>query len=568
MNDKNSNVMGFKTTLEGMKELEKKIDNIISSDNNKIFIKILLFYFEILYENFYFQKIKEQKDVEEEKYKQILNEENKVIIINYLNYLNNNETINLQFIYRIAFIKIYFMHFVDIMYKYNNGNEIISFDDLIKDFSLDSRKLGMDIKALIFHYLEIKCQADNKDLNDFISKAQIEYLSDNVELKQRNNYISEVINKCIPNKHLLKIEFNSKENKNKYPLLNQYVNNELHINFLKKLKIINEICNSMLDLYSYNKTLEEIKEEKLKDKDYYLYKLNKNLIGKLPEYIKEYNYLLDIEKLKDFNISDNEENLIKNFLIFEKDENNKLNYIYKKFIQYQNNFISNISEKYFKNKNIEEIKIYEACENNIIKFSALDSLFLDILLNNTLIIFDNDNNIKGFEFWFEEIENDLAEKNLPGLKKFIEGEIRTMKYKGDSCDMSDDDIGNDFNRKYNKKDLNENQKQKVMTFLNDNSNNSNNILQSIKYLMRYFLSHPDYKSEDYIQFDEKISNDSKEENKDNLGPIKSLFDENDDDDFSQMNGTPENKTTEGFEGFTIGNLYSIYLEIKKYKFSN
>lgn len=187
-------------------------------------------------------------------------------------------------------------------------------------------------------------------------------------------------------------------------------------------------------------------------------------------------------------------------------------------------------------------------------------------MNNTLIIFDNDNNIKGHEFWFEEIENDLAEKNLPGLKKFISGEIRTMKYKGDFCDIIDDDIGNDFNRKYNKKELNENQKQKVMKFLNDNSNNSDNILQLIKYLMRYFLSHPDYKSEDYIQSEiEIISIDSKEENKAILEPIKSLFNENDDDDFSQMNATLENKTTEGFDGFTIDNLYSIYLEIKKYK---
>ena len=103
-----------------------------------------------------------------------------------------------------------------------------------------------------------------------------------------------------------------------------------------------------------------------------------------------------------FKINDKEEKL-KYFLIFENNEENQLNNIYRKFIEYQNNFISNISKKYFINKNIEEIQINEAREDNVIKISSSDSEFLDILIINTLIIFDNDNNIESFEYNLEVI---------------------------------------------------------------------------------------------------------------------------------------------------------------------
>ena len=67
----------------------------------------------------------------------------------------------------------------------------------------------------------------------------------------------------VPNRHILKEKFNSKKDNIKiYPLLNQFINNNEKIKYLKNLPIIIYITNKMLDIYSYRKTVQEIKETK------------------------------------------------------------------------------------------------------------------------------------------------------------------------------------------------------------------------------------------------------------------------------------------------------------------
>ena len=395
-------------------------------------MKIILYYFETYFENFYFKKIEEEEEKDKKaKYEKILLNKDKYesldIIKNYLNYLDNNQDINFRAVYRIAFIKIYFKYFVDFMYERNNDNALINFEEIIKtNLLLKTRKFNFlkEIKEL----LKIKCNEKNINLESFISDNGINYLDFNEnEISQKIPLMS--LLHCYPNKELIKATFNSKDiNKKKYPLLNQYLNNENEIKFIKFIPIINFISNAMLDIYSYKKTKEEIKDislskDEIKDKSQELYN---NFDNKMPEYIKCYNSLLNIlelDKKEKYELkSDYIGKSIELFLVNENDNEinkNQLKNILTILIKYQNNFISNIREKYFVNKEIEEINIQDASENDIIKFSPFDDQFLQILLKNILLTNNSENeSLIKIDIDYEGIESELEEKILFGLKKF------------------------------------------------------------------------------------------------------------------------------------------------------
>ena len=79
---------------------------------------------------------------------------------------------------------------------------------------------------------------------------------------------------------------------------------------------------------------------------------------------------------------------------------------------------------------IETINFQESLEGNIPEIISSDDEFIEILINNSLII----ENIKkeiDFEFDFEEIEKELADKIIPGLQRFNKGELKIMKYSGE-----------------------------------------------------------------------------------------------------------------------------------------
>ena len=151
----------------------------------------------------------------------------------YLNYSDSNDIQNLKLLSRISFIKIYFKYFVDIMYESKNDNGIINFDHLVNEqFLFKIRKL--DIISEMISNLKIKC---GNNFETFILDNKITYLQNNSN--SQKNKISYYVNN-IPNKQLLKYTFNKIDtNKKKHPLLNQYLNNEKKINYLKNIPIIN-----------------------------------------------------------------------------------------------------------------------------------------------------------------------------------------------------------------------------------------------------------------------------------------------------------------------------------------
>ena len=571
--DKNTLKINNANELLNISEkLENKINHILLDEKYYLFKEMILFYFVCFYENYYFEKIEEEEIEQKKRYKKILEERSLEILVNYLDYSDRNETQNIQLIYRIAFIKIYFKYFSDIMSKEENGNEDIKFDSLVKDkFLLKLRSL--DIITEIRHNLKIKYK-DN--LEDFILNKQITYL-ENIDKKIKKYKIPNTPN-YIPNKHLLKVIFNNNnDNKNEYPLLNQFLNNDIQIKYLKNLPIINLITNTMLNIYSYKiipeviqKTKFEEEINKIKERKEFPVELYNDLEEKMSKYIKSYNSLLN-ENSINFKLDESYKNKsIEIFLVNEHNEKNQLNNIFKNFIKYQNDFIFNISEKYFKNNYPEEIKVQEAKEDNIPKFNYSDGDFIEILMNNILIKINNNNDIKyDYEFDLEGIEKDLAEKIIPGLKKFMKDRIRTMKY---SEDVTNDGIINDFIKQYKQKNLNKRQKDYIIEFIkNYDSKKSKEFLLLIQNLIVFILTHSEFKFNEETEIKtvvEKMVEKNIDKNKIEL--IKSFIiynnqeEDDDDDELEEQNKIFEknaNYANNGNIEFIIGNLYPIYQEI-------
>ena len=119
----------------------------------------------------------------------------------------------------------------------------------------------------------------------FIENNNVEYLKNNY-IEQNQKLINQInqlklldISNYVPTNIILKKIFNkNNDNKNNYPFLNQYLNNESEINFLKHLPHINIISNAILKLYSHNKSAKELEDIKIEDT---LAKLKSKIISNL-----------------------------------------------------------------------------------------------------------------------------------------------------------------------------------------------------------------------------------------------------------------------------------------------
>ena len=88
------------------------------------------------------------------KFKKILEGNNLETVNKYIEfYENNKNNMNIQLIYRMAFIKIYFRYFANILYEYKNGNEYIDFDKLVNEYFYLSAKELTPVKKEINIYI-------------------------------------------------------------------------------------------------------------------------------------------------------------------------------------------------------------------------------------------------------------------------------------------------------------------------------------------------------------------------------------------------------------------------------
>ena len=322
-----------------------------------------------------------------------------------------------------------------------------------------------------------------------------------------------------PNNSSLYNIIESNENyKNKYPLtyniLKYDVENKKEIELLKYLPKVNKKLNYLIQNYSYKISREDALKRTIKDEynknENNLFVINTNKkIKNVEEYINDIKNLFDnfkntelqwgCHKLQNINLKSNSS--LGTILLDDSEPGYYLSSIFKKLIEYQNLFLDNIinsnsqngllycfvkqlnNEIMVQDANFNEIvrlDFKENNQNNIKLYSSLDEL---IFLNTI-----NDTTINQFNYELDQIEIELGNIILPGLRKFKSSndELRFITYMYEGYRGKNSNILTNFNEKYPPQELNHEEKEILNRFIQNNENEDyKTFLFSIQLLIDY-----------------------------------------------------------------------------------
>ena len=173
---------------------------------------------------------------------------------------------------------------------------------------------------------------------------------------------------------------------------------------------------------------------------------------------------------------------------------------YENFIKWQDAFINDIISKNG-NKGVlnsyvsqleQEIDIQEAAnedilnidENTFKKFNELISVssMRNIFGENNIINYKNYNNIL---YNFNFIEEELGKMILPGIKRFKNDKIKFITYLFEGFRGNKSSVLVDFNAKYIKRELTQDEKESLIELLKDNNNRKfyNDVFASLQIIM-------------------------------------------------------------------------------------
>jgi hypothetical protein len=298
----------------------------------------------------------------------------------------------------------------------------------------------------------------------------------------------------------------------------------------KNILNINKLTNLLLTIYYNNTSREEAKQKKLIDEIPHIIEIyneiNKNQITNNESFIYDYldpfieswnkikknavqykcRILRNLEKGdKPYEMS--AENKLCDFLVDdgEKEGGMFLAAAYLYLIECQNNFIDNVISKNaikgilnsYVSQLEQKINIQDASQNDIVNIDddVLDLLYDLIQSNSMRNIFDKDkkafnyNNYNDIIYNYDNIEEELGKKILPGLKKFNPDKIHFITYLYEGFRGDNTSILVDYNNKYIQKELNENEKESLEQFLESNNNNRfyNEVFSSLQILMNEII---------------------------------------------------------------------------------
>ena len=307
--------------------------------------------------------------------------------------------------------------------------------------------------------------------------------------------------------HFIK-NFNSKDkNKDKYPILNNIINNQEireKLELLKYLPKINKVLNYMINFVSFKYSRDEAKnilvKEEIKDEEF---------ISLLTEFIPIYKKIRpyitqegchEFGKLyQEININ----NVLLNDLCVDSGEMGfglVLLAMYKELASWQNAFINEVTNS----ENIQ-LKNYKNLFNSKIMIQDCElEHILDLPNFNSEIVLRNDKNATLFEmivdnsmrkenevvYNYDEIEDELASFILTKIKGFKE-EIRKVVYQYECLSGERSSLIIDFMDKYQQRDLTEIELNAVIYYIMSNKNNNKfdmkNFLISLQVLMDIIL---------------------------------------------------------------------------------
>ena len=324
--------------------------------------------------------------------------------------------------------------------------------------------------------------------------------------------------------------FNSSgENNKKYFLIDLLINKEnilaKSVLKMKNLININKLSNLLLNIYSYKIRREDAKKKIFENElDFIVKTFNEMRSIKITKekFNKEYiePFIQSRRELKEevqqFRCRDLNNNIkeikinspLSFFLVDDGDIDGGmvLSSIYELFIEWQNKFIETIISNNKFNGILNsycsqlsmEIKVQDAIENEIICINDnIYEIFNDLIrttsMRNIFGVNDKKINYKNYNkiiYNYELIEEELAKIILPGLKKFKTGTIKFINYMYEGFRGEYSSILVDYNAKYIKKDLNNEEISCINKFLKTTKGNKkiySDIYFSIQILMNEIL---------------------------------------------------------------------------------
>ena len=297
------------------------------------------------------------------------------------------------------------------------------------------------------------------------------------------------------------------KNKEKYPLINNFLNGTKEVEKLEYLPDFNEFTNYMVNYYSFKISREEARNRILEDEpitkeEGFNKKFGKfvNIWDKIKSFATKYKCRPDMEIKKNFTKKDK----LINFL---NDEGELYSGMYlaaacQSFISWQNAFLdsivfANIANGILNNyvDNIKKkVPVQDAKINQILlindRFNKNDRYkdFIDVVFAfSRRNIFDKNGKLNysqynSFVYDYDRIEEELGKIILPGVCLF-EGEdvLNFVTYWGEGFRGGNSQIITKFYLKYNQKDLDDKEKQEVYKYItNKNINNENDIEEQKK----------------------------------------------------------------------------------------
>jgi len=479
----------------------------------------------------------------------------------YKKYYDNYCNENLVKLYTICFIKIYLNRFIIALC--DNRNYLMGEENkIIQEISRNS-----SLSNIIQIYFIILLYHKQKSL-ELLKEKSFEIIENfSNDLRGRNNF-KDILNKSLipkEEKYLFSEYFSyieypsfnnfeskylsSNENKEKYPLLGQYIQykklGESGPNNLKYLNDYIDFVNLMINIYSgkisrneANKeerslNLEEIYKDEIFRNKFEKFKLiwNEHLSKELKEYEKNKS-----DKFLDkFNGNET-------LAYFLNDDDEKGYGIFianglLKFIEWQNSFLKPIIRIYkSKKNNILSCYISQMEKTvNIQNINNLQILQIEKCFENTFYINFNEllsiyferkiDNINDFEYNFEMIEQEIGKSLLPNKCLLNEKNIKYIIYQNEGFRFINYDLLIIFGKKYGQKELNDEDKKKILIYSTKEYNNFDIIFESfilfVNHLNNNYIKKDtkiiDFISEakkKYIHFPEQFTNYFKEEGKD------------------------------------------------------
>ena len=484
---------------------------------------------------------------------------------NYEKYYNNYCNENLIKIYVLCFIKIYINRFVNIFCDKKSalkGKEIDIIDEISRESSISNT-----IKLYFIILLYNKTNSLDLLKDDKLLESIEKYSNALKDDKGENNFNDILKKTLIPkeDKYLFNEFFtyikypslgdfsskflSSEDNKGKYPLLNEYIKDDIGTKNLKYLSKYNDFINLMINYYSGKISRNDANNGERSLNLEEIYKNNENFRDKFKEFKNIWNNNLS-KYLKD----DNDKNIDKNKFLDKLEGNERLAYFlndnddkgygifiakgYKKFIEWQNSFLNPLIKAYKTKKNnllssyisqieklvnvqnannLQIIQIEKCFENSYyINFDELISLYFE----------RNIKDLNSFNYNFEKIEEELGKCILPNKCLFDEKNIRYICYQNEGFRNINYDYLIKFGDKYGEKELTEENRKKIFIYSEKEYNNFDILYDSfillVNYLNNNFSEKKDTKIIDfidkakkkYINFSNQFINYFKEDGKD------------------------------------------------------